>query len=141
MEIDRIEHFYNQALNWTEHRLQRYLLARNCAPQDRIAIALALLSHRLPFIASTGAELEDPRRIAEYVICNCRQVPDHDMKASISILCSIAEKYQGYGSDSKQTISLAGTCAQICSNFQHSGMHLLEALHALNQRFEQPIKT
>ncbi len=92
---DRLLQQYRQYLNWTEKKIQRYLLVHRSNDETLLvlALSLALVSHRIPHYGRCLAELEDPVKILEYVIqtCEIEGVSEQDKTSVVSILCSICD--------------------------------------------------
>lgn len=101
MPDDRLLQQYRQYLNWTETKIQRYLLAHRSGDETQLvlALSLALISHRLPFYGKCSAVLEDPRSVLEFLIQTCSEQPasEQDKVSTVSILCSICDEYVALG--------------------------------------------
>jgi len=78
MQKNRLHQLYSQSLTWSDQKLHRYLVLRK-SPTDvqlTLALALALLSHRLPFYGKDATVLENPEGIAEYLIQSCKDASE-----------------------------------------------------------------
>jgi len=118
MQGNRLHQLYSQSLSWSDHKLHRYLILRK-GPTDvqlLLALALALLSHRLPFYGRDSTVLKDPEGLAEYLVQTCRNAADSDKQTTVSTLCSIAHEYIGEGLelDTAPIQLLVRTGAKIC---------------------------
>jgi hypothetical protein len=135
MEGNRLYQLYQQHLNWTEHRLQRYLIVRRNGDDTQmvLAIYLALLSHRLPFYARSKAILEEPTTISSYVVGFANVVSDADKRTSVEILCSMLAPYCREAQDSHQVQLVLCVAAKICLQIGRLSMDMLEAVSCLSK--------
>ncbi|MGD9681340.1 MAG: hypothetical protein AB7W16_09160 [Candidatus Obscuribacterales bacterium] len=134
---------YRQALNWTEAKLQRHILARQANRHEQLGLLLALLSFRLPFYAKCTAALEDPLNIAGMILESLDNAgTDFDRAFAVGILSSIALEYMERDLDveSSRIQLLVRTAATLCSRFEERGLLLAAAIHELEAVLGRPLE-
>jgi hypothetical protein len=139
MDTDLQQHHshivYRQALNWHEAKIQKHLLAR----ADRLTmlgLALALISHRLPFYLHSQGVLESPTDLGAYVLANCKEGSDSDRAVAANILLEIGENYLEDGSldyDSMQIEFLIFMSASLCQQVETRGIQFLECVKKIEK--------
>lgn len=128
---------YHQALNWHEAKIQRHLLARGDDRETMLGLALALLSHRLPFFdkPSNAPVLECPEALGDYVLENCSEGSGVDNAVAINILFEIAEHYLDVSMlpDAIQIELLLYFAGSLCRSMEPRGLLYMDCVRRIEK--------